>query len=123
VPEAKPRARARARVAADSETLPEPTPIAAARKRKPKAAPKPEPQKVEPGRMKRGKLFRLQKGWVFVSPEELPADEREALGEWWVKVSTDPLVVIPSTDLMVDESGRLYVREIAIAFPEEETNG
>ena len=117
--ETKPRARARARVATD-----EPTPIAAARKRRSPAAAddspaEAAPKPVEPGAMTRGKLFRLQKGWVFVTPDALDDDARAALSKYWSQISDDLLVCFPSTDLMVDESGRLYVRDIAIAFPEE----
>jgi hypothetical protein len=76
---------------------------------------------AEPGGMKRGKLFAVENGWVWVTPEEQP-DARviEWMNKYWSEVSpTRQLVVFWSTDLLVGEGGRLLVKDFAFAFPEK----
>jgi hypothetical protein len=71
--------------------------------------------------MVRGKLFAVQNGWVWVVPQKIEPDMIERFSEYWATFSPDkPLLIIPSTDLLVNEDGRLLVREFAIAFPEPE---
>lgn len=78
-----------------------------------------EPRPVEPGEMKRGKLMRLSKGWVWVTPFEVPRAEIDRIAEYWQQFDDAPLAIVPSTDLMVGEEGHLYVKDVAFAFPEE----
>lgn len=85
-----------------------------------KAAAVPAERKAEPGEMKRGKLFRLDKGWVLVLPGEVDKNEATLIQDWWSRVSSDPLIFLQSTDLLVGEEGRLVVRDVALAFPEED---
>lgn len=82
----------------------------------------PGPRQIEPGEMKRGKLLRVAKGWVWVTPFELRAQEIEQLAEYWKQIDDAPLCVVPSTDLMVGEEGHLYVKDVAFAFPEEDVD-
>jgi hypothetical protein len=47
-----------------------------------------------------------------------------AFQDYWHEVSPDKrLLIIPETDMLVGEGGRMFVKDFAFAFPEEKIDG
>lgn len=52
---------------------------------------------------------------MFVTRADLTREEAERITGWWGSVSRLPIVVFPSTELLVTEDGAIAVKEVTFA--------
>jgi hypothetical protein len=76
----------------------------------------PEPQQLpQPDASVTGWLVRENKGWVFVTKDDVPPELVEAIAAGWKRVSDLPIIVFGTSELFTPGDGSIQVKEVTLA--------